>query len=151
MYSASSWDDTEVKEGEDLKYYGMDVIWGHFVKQKSIFGKLEFDLLLMTAQLVFVLTHSNAGEERVFSMDQKNKTEARENLRFSTLNSILTVKMSNKDSIHFRLTQDVSKVAKSAPRDYNKKHVCSKSGKFSKFGRFGLGNYQSPFSSDCVK
>ena len=93
--AASVWEDVEVKDGNDLKYYRMDLIWGHLAKQKTIFGKLEFDLLLNMAELVLVLPHSHAGEERVFSMVQKNKTEGHESLGFNTLGSILIVKMSN--------------------------------------------------------
>ena len=81
----------------------MDVIWGHLAKQNTIFGKLEFDLLSKIAKLVFVLPHSKTWEKRVFSMVQKkNKIEACASLGFNTLGSILTVKMSNNDSIHFR-------------------------------------------------
>ena len=37
------------------------------------------------------------------------------------------MKMSNKDSIHFKPIQDVLKAAKGATKDYNKRHVGSKS------------------------
>ena len=67
------WEDTDVKDGDDLKCYHMDVIWGHLVKQNTIFGKLEFDLPSKVAKLVLVLPHSSAGEERVFSMVQKTR------------------------------------------------------------------------------
>ena len=55
---ASVWmEDAEVKDWDDLKYYRMDVIWGSLAKQKTIFGKLEFDLLSKIAKLVFVLPY----------------------------------------------------------------------------------------------
>ena len=69
-----------MKDGDDLKYYRMDVIRGHLPKQKTTFEKLEFNLLSKIAKLVLMLPHSNAGEE----------TETRKNLRFNTLGSILT-------------------------------------------------------------
>ena len=30
--STSVWEDAEVKDGDDLKYYGMNVTWGHLTK-----------------------------------------------------------------------------------------------------------------------
>ena len=54
-----------MKDGDDLKYYHMDVIWGHLVKQKTIFGKLEFDLLSKVAKLVL--------EKRGFSVWSKKQ------------------------------------------------------------------------------
>ena len=106
-----------MKDGDDLKYYRMDMIWRHLSKQKTIFEKLELNLLSKIAKLVLVLPHSNAGEE----------TETRKNLLFNTLGSILTVKMSNKNSTHFRPSEDVLKAVKRATWDYNKKHVGNKS------------------------
>lgn len=67
-------------------------------KQKTIFGKLEFDLLSKIAKLVLMLPYSNAGEDWVFSMVQKTR-QAHASLGFNTLGAIFTVKMSNKDSI----------------------------------------------------
>ena len=69
--------DVEVKDGDYLKYYRLDMIWEHLAKQKTISGKLEFDWLSKIAKLVLVLLHSNAGEETVFSMVRKNKTSVR--------------------------------------------------------------------------
>ena len=85
-------------------------------KQKTIFGKLEFDLLSKIAKLVLMLPYSNAGEDWVFSMVQKTR-QAHASLGFNTLGAIFTVKMSNKDSIHFRSSQDVLKSTKSATWD----------------------------------
>ena len=106
-----------MKDGDDLKYYRMDMIRGHLPKQKTTFEKLEFNLLSKIAKLVLMLPHSNAGE----------KTETRKNLRFNTLGSILTAKMSSKNSIHFRTTEDVLKAVKRATWDYMKEHVVNKS------------------------
>ena len=85
-------------------------------KQKTIFGKLEFDLLSKIAKLVLMLPHSNAGEDWVFSLVQKTR-QAHASLGFNTLGAIFTVKMSNKDSILFRSSQDVLKTTKSATWD----------------------------------
>ena len=45
------------------------------------------------AKVVLFIPHSNAGEERVFSLIRKDKTQFRPNLSLDkTLSSILTVK-----------------------------------------------------------
>ena len=72
------WDDTYVVEKDDGKevkrYYGMDVIWGYLSTMKSAEGQLMFKRLFKAAKLILVLPHSNAEEERVFSMVRKNIT-----------------------------------------------------------------------------
>ena len=40
---------------------------------KNFIGKYQIDLLLKVAKLVLVLLHSNASEERVFSMVKKGQ------------------------------------------------------------------------------
>ena len=56
---------------------------------------LRFPCLSAIAGLVLTLPHSNAGEERVFSLVRLNKTPYRSCLGVDgTLSSILTVKMS---------------------------------------------------------
>ena len=57
-------------------------------------GQLRFQRLVRVAKLVLTMPHSNAAEERVFSMIRKNKTPFRPNLDPSeTLGSIITIKM----------------------------------------------------------
>lgn len=41
----------------------------------------RFRYLVNVAELVLVLPHSNAGEERLFSMVRKNKTDSRSALK----------------------------------------------------------------------
>ena len=110
----SVWDEaTIVDEGDNTKYYRMDVLCGHISKIKTCFGRLQFNLLFKVAKLVLVLPHSSAGEERVFSMVQKNKTTFRSSLGFNTLGSIPTVKLSNEDALHFKPDKELLKFAKS--------------------------------------
>ena len=40
---------------------------------KNVIGKYQIDILLKVAKLVLVLLHSNASEERVFSMVKKGQ------------------------------------------------------------------------------
>ena len=53
--------------------FRMDVIWGHLNATKSADGAPGFDLLSRITLTVLCLPHSNAEEERVFSMIGKNK------------------------------------------------------------------------------
>ena len=53
----------------------MDIIWAYLSRRKSPDGcSLRFPNLAKIAQLILVLPHSNAGEERIFSMVRLNKT-----------------------------------------------------------------------------
>ena len=124
----SVWDEaTIVDEGDNTKYYRMDVLWGYISKIKTCFGRLQFNLLFKVAKLVLVLPHSNNGEERVFSMVRKNKTTFHSSLEFNTLGSILTVKLSSEDAIHFKPDKELLKSAKNATWEYNKRHNTSTS------------------------
>ncbi len=77
--------------------YRMDVVWGYLSTMRFADGQLMFKKLFKVAKLVLVLPHSNAGEERVFSMVRKNKTSFRSSLSMEgTLSSILTVKLAVK-------------------------------------------------------
>ena len=50
------------------KYYRMDVIWSFLGKMKRADGLCRFAKLAGVVQLVLTLPHSNAQEERVFSI-----------------------------------------------------------------------------------
>ena len=52
----------------------------------------RFSRLTKVARVVFTIPHSNAGEERVFSMIRKRDDQGRMNLQ-GTLSSLLTAKM----------------------------------------------------------
>ena len=86
---------------------------------------LRFPKLAKVARLVLVIPHSNADEERVFSMVTKNKTVFRSNLKLDgTLGSILKVKLaSNSESFTtFEPPSTVLETAKKATRQYNRAH-----------------------------
>jgi len=72
-------------------------------------GKFLFKKLAKIALLVLTLPHSNAQEERVFSMVTKNKIKFRPSLRLDgTLSSILTIKLANEKSCYaFEPPQEV--------------------------------------------
>ena len=83
------------EDGEVLFHYRVDVLWWH-IAQLVIPGTTakQFKHLPKVAGLVLVLPHSNAGEERLFSIVRKNKTESRELMKLEgTLSSLLAMKL----------------------------------------------------------
>ena len=85
---------------------------------------LSFCSPCKVALLVLTIPHSNAGEERVFSMIKKNLTSLRSCLdQEETLGSIMTIKMESLNSPEgINLPPNVLKAAESATRLYNKAH-----------------------------
>lgn len=82
----------------------------------------ESDLLANVACLV---PHSNAQEERVFSMVRKNKTAFRPNLHLdATLSSILSVKLANPVPPCHEYEPPVAVIesANKATMEYNRAH-----------------------------
>ena len=76
-------------------YFSIDVLWA-YIRKIQIIGSSEckFAWLSKVATTVLVIPHSNASEERVFSMVRKNKTPFRPSLGLDgTLSSIITVKL----------------------------------------------------------
>ena len=70
----------------------MDVIWAYLSIIKNPDGTTRFSKLAKVARLVLTLPHSNAEEEKVFSM----VTSFQPNLKLDvTLQSILTIKLGN--------------------------------------------------------
>ena len=59
---------------EEVSYTQIDVLWHHIFTMKVIGStKLKFDKLKEVVKSVLVIPHSNALEERIFSMVRKNK------------------------------------------------------------------------------
>ncbi|KAK3698610.1 hypothetical protein QZH41_014592, partial [Actinostola sp. cb2023] len=104
-----------------------DVIWSHLNSMTRPDGQKRFPKLAKIALLVLTIPHSNAEEERVFSMIKKNKTSFRASLdQQETLGSIMTIKMEmlNRSATKgvFDLPPAVLREAKKATRLYNKAH-----------------------------
>lgn len=120
------WQSALVAEDEqtDTRYYRMDVIWAHMKTMRDPDGALMFERLATVALLVLTLPHSNAEEERVFSLVTKNKTKFRPNLKLEgTLSSIVTLKLANTESCHtYDPTKEVLAAAKKATMTYNRAH-----------------------------
>ena len=73
----SVWQNACTMDDDGNKYHRVDILWGYISQMKDCIGKLRFDVLFKIVKLVLVLSHSNASEERVFSIIRKNKTTFR--------------------------------------------------------------------------
>ena len=98
------WNDAacyEVGEcSEKVTYHRMDRVWSYISEMKlpgidiKRFGRLAKD-----ASVVLTIPHSNAGEERVFSVIRKIRRDDRANLHLQgTLFSLITVKLNLHES-----------------------------------------------------
>ena len=93
------WDSALCYEADDYNgrtsFYRMDIIWG-YLSELEIPGMntKRFCMLAKVAKVVLTIPHSNAGEERVFSMIRKIRRDDRGRMNLQgTLSSLLTVKM----------------------------------------------------------
>ncbi|XP_064422522.1 uncharacterized protein LOC135360046 [Latimeria chalumnae] len=119
------WDEAlQTDTNDTVKCYRMDSIWAHLSNVKNPAGPMRFPSLSRVARLVLVLPHSNADEERVFSLIRKNRTPFRPNLALDgTSSSIIQVKLANPEPcFKYEPTKEVIKKAKGATWEYNKKH-----------------------------
>ena len=118
------WNDATVVEEKDKKYHRMDILWCYLSTLRDPDGTLRFRRLSSVATLVLVIPHSNAEEERVFSMVRKNKTAFQPSLDpEGTLSSILTIKLASCGPAHtYEPTSEVLHKAKTATWEYNKAH-----------------------------
>ena len=115
----------ESLEDEKQTFVRMDVIWAFLSSMKTPDGcNLRFPNLSKVARLILLLPHSNAGEERVFSLIRLNKTPYRSSLGLDgTLSSILTVKLHNPEPCYtFEPSKEMLKSSKKATFLYNQKH-----------------------------
>ena len=124
----SVWESALVVEGELQNYYRADELWAYMSTMKCGDGMLKFSRLSEVAKLALVLPHSNAEEERVFSMVTKNKTDFRPSLRLDgTLSSIITVKLANPEPcMEYEPPPTVLQTAKKATVIYNQAHSSKK-------------------------
>ena len=102
----------------------MDVVWHYLALVKCVDGNQKFSRISKIAKLVLCIAHSNAGEERVFSMVRKNKTPFRPNFALDkTLPSLLTVKLATEEPCHkYNPPTSVVQRAGKVTWEYNKQH-----------------------------
>ena len=96
-------------------------------------SKLKFQRLMQVAKVVLVIPHSNASEERVFSMVRKNKTLFHPSLALDgTLSSIITIKLGVEEPCEkFEPDKELLDKAKKSTWEYNKAHAHSSKSKIS--------------------
>ena len=108
----------------DLK---LDSLWSFIGKMKDhAENTLLFPRLWKVVRLILTIPHSNAEEERVFSVVRKNKTSFRPRLDpEETLASIVTVKLAMEpESVEtFNIPQEVLIAAKTATYKYKLSHL----------------------------
>ena len=124
------WNSAKVLEKDEVEYHRMDILWGYLGTLKdSVTSQPRFFMLSKVAKLVLTIPHSNADEERVFSLIRQNKTDSRNSLSLDgTLSSILTVKMACEEPCYkYEPTVDVVKKSKTVTWEYNKEHRTEKS------------------------
>ena len=115
-------EDSLVKVLEGRSYYRMDIIWSEI--KKSLPKLANIALFLLT------IPHSNAGEERIFSIIGKNKTKFRSNLDNETsLNSIMLIKINKPESFkscyQWKFSNKQLKKCNAACKEYNRQHSTS--------------------------
>lgn len=64
--------------------FQLDSVWACLARAKHTDGQDLFSLLGKVARLVITIPHSDAGEERLFSIIQKNRSESRQWLNAET-------------------------------------------------------------------
>lgn len=108
----------------ETKHYRMDILWAYLRTLKTPDGAFSFKRLVTVALLILTLPHSNAEEERVFSMVTKNKTKFRPSLKLDgRLSSIVTIKLAKSEPCHeYTFSAAVLKSAKKATTEYNRAH-----------------------------
>ena len=118
------WETAVVYDDSETKHYRMDILWAYLKTLKTPDGAFSFKRLASVALLILTLPHSNAEEERIFSMVTKNKTKFRPSLKLDgTLSSILTIKLAKSEPCHkYNPSAAVVKSAKKATTEYNRAH-----------------------------
>ena len=114
------WDEAFIKDTSQPDHYHMDMVWGYLQQR--------FPLLTEIALAILVVPHSNAADERVFSMiKKKTKQNFRSRLDLSkSLNSVMRVRMSLPEQIQpcycWRTDKELLEKCKSACKEYNRAH-----------------------------
>lgn len=112
---------TYVKESAGLteeEPYRVDILWGYLKTiKKPGTNVFEYEQLFKVAEVVLSIPHSNAGEERIFSLITKNKTPARSSLKLDgTLSSLITIKTHIPDPRNWHPSRSVLEKAKKATK-----------------------------------
>ena len=103
----------------------VDYLWGYLkgIKEPGT-NVFAFGQLFRVAEVVMNIPHSNANEERIFSLINKNKTPSRSSLQLNgTLSSLIVIKTHIIDNpLKWKPSNAVIEKAKHATRTYNDQH-----------------------------
>ena len=101
----------------------VDALWTYLNSRREPgTHRPESDQLFKVAASVLTIPHSNASEERIFSMINKNKTSSRSSLAIEgTLLSTVTVKTHITDLLNWKPSEYLRN-AKKATVEYNRQH-----------------------------
>ena len=102
----------------------IDDLWSYLATLKTPgTNDKELDLLVKVARCIMTIPHSNACEERIFSLINKNKTSSRSSLQAdNTLSSLLIVKTHIEDALKWNPSDSLIQMAKKATKVYNEQH-----------------------------
>ena len=116
------WDAAAVlsDEAKKIVYHRIDIIWAHL---RPKLPQVTNIALFLRA----IPSHSNAAEERVFSMNGKNNIKFQSILDLATsLNAIMLIKMNQPERLlpchRWKIPNELLKQCKSACREYNQEH-----------------------------
>ena len=128
----TAWKEAKVVDGsvndQEIFHYRVDILWWHLSQMVIPESSAKrFCHLQNVAELVVVLPHSNAGEERLFSMVRKNKTDSRSSLKLEgTLSNLLAMKLQYPEDtspcFKFNPDENLISAAKKAAKEYNRGH-----------------------------
>lgn len=117
------------EDDKEVFHYRIDILWWH-LSNMLLQGtsSRRFPNLSKVAEVVLVLPHSNAGEERLFSIVRKNKTEARASLKLDgTLSNLLAMKCQYPEAtvpcFKWKPEKKLIESSKKAAAAYNAEHV----------------------------
>ena len=102
----------------------VDYLWGYLkgIKEPGT-NVFAFGQLFRVAEVVMTIPHSNAGEERIFFLINKNKTPSRSSLQLNgTLSSLIVIKTHIDNPLKWEPSNAVIEKAKHATRTYNDQH-----------------------------
>ena len=114
--------------GTEVFHYRVDILWWYIAHMKQPGSSAKrFQHLTRIAEAVLVIPHSNAEEERLFSIVRKNKTDSRPCLGLDgTLSNILAMKLVYPEDMtpcyKFRPSDDLLESSKKAASSYNREH-----------------------------
>ena len=106
-------------------HYRVDVLWWHIANLKIPGTNVpRFSHLFKVAEIILVLPHSNAEEERLSGVVRKNKTDSHSSLKLDgTLSSILAMKSRFQESVVPCYKWQPEEECEKATLIYNKKCV----------------------------